>query len=346
MKQHRDTAQVLRALELNIQAQISWLKECQILSPGNNADGAITRYPDQGAVTPYFANFAALAMLEEPACYPLAERYLDWYLRHIEGNGTILDYQYDRQLNAKTSGPDSEDAYAGTYLWLVARYLEKTGRTRWATKNLQGLKRIAGSIIRLMDRDGLTFALASYKVKYLMDNCEVYRGLADFAQLLDRLGDKEAGNYKTCAKTVAAGIENSLWNPRGHYYYPSKTGRLKAGVNLKIFYPDAACQPFPALYGLIEPKSERAASLYRLFNDNHSDWITIKPPDYPWSILGYYACLHGDYRRAYGKLRFVRDEYIGAGSGNWFCAEAAYFVLTCARLLEKRNEWALMRNLN
>ncbi len=323
-------------------AQVSWLKSCQVLSPGNSADGAITRYPDQGWVTPYFSNFAALALLEAPACHLPVERYLNWYLRHIEENGTILDYHYDEQLHAETSRPDSEDAYAGTYLMLAARYLEKTGQTRWAVENLPGLKKVARSITRLIDRDGLTFALTGYKVKYLMDNCEVYRGLADFAQLLEHLGDNEAGYFKNSAKTVAGGIERSLWNSRGRYYHPSKTSWLKPRVKLKRFYPDAACQPFPVLYGLIEPDSKRAAHLYQAFNDNHPDWGIIKPPDYPWMILGYYACLHGDYRRAYEKLRFARNEYIGAGSGNWFCAETAFFVLTCAKLLEKKGEWASM----
>jgi hypothetical protein len=65
----------------------------------------------------------------------------------------------------------------------------------------------------LMDWDGLTYALASHKVKYLMDNCEAYRGLEDFGKLLDSLGSGEAPHYRARAKSIAAGIERMLWNP-------------------------------------------------------------------------------------------------------------------------------------
>jgi len=330
---------VIEALRANMAAQVNWLAGCQITSPGSGADGAIKRYPDQGWVTPYFSNFAALAMLAVPSHHPQVERYLDWYLRNLEPNGVILDYHYDEKLNARTAKPDSEDAYAGALLSLAAAYHERAGQSRWAGKNLLGLKKVARSIIKLMDRDGLTFALAGYRVKYLMDNCEAYRGLADFAALLDYLGDDDAPYFKARADAMAAGIERALWNPRLSLYHPSKTGWFRAGLNLKKFYPDAACQVFPALYGLIEPGSARGARLYKLFNDHQPDWVRVQPPHYPWMILGYCACLQGDYRRAYEKLRHVREAYIDTGSGNWFCAEAAFFVLTCAKLIEKREEW-------
>ncbi|BAF60210.1 hypothetical protein PTH_2029 [Pelotomaculum thermopropionicum SI] len=339
MEYPSNAPQILYALKANMAAQIRWLKSCQILCPGNGADGAITRYPDQGWVTPYFSNFAALALLEEPSCLPLAERYLDWYLRNIEKNGTILDYHYGQNLSPKTARPDSEDAYAGTFLSLAAAYHKKSAQTGWAEKNISGLKKVARSVVNLMDRDGLTFALAGYRVKYLMDNCEAYRGLADFAELLESLGDEEAAYFKARAKAIAGGVERVLWNRRGGYYHPSKYGWSRAAVDMRKFYPDAACQVFPALYGLIEPGSERGMQLYKKFNEYQPDWIAIKPPDYPWVILGYCACLHGDYSQAYEKIRMVRETYIDTGSGNWFCAEAAFFVLTCARLIQNSEHW-------
>lgn len=334
-----NAAELINALKSNMAAQIYWLKSCQILSPGKPADGAVTRYPDQGWVTPYFSNFAATAMLEEPSCYPSVERYLNWYLRNLEKNGTILDYHYDENFNAKTAVPDSEDAYAGTLLSLACAYHKKTGHTFWLGENLQNLKKVAQVIINLMDRDGLTFAAAGYRVKYLMDNCETYRGLADFAGLLDDMGDPEAPYYKDKAQAIARGIEKVLLNRCSGYYHPSKTGWIKPGINLKKFYPDAACQTFPVLYGLIEAGSDRGARLYNVFNEHQGNWVTIEPPDYPWMLLGLYACIHGDYTRAYEKIRLAREFYIDTGSGNWFCAESAFFVLTCARLILDRDKW-------
>ena len=190
-----NTSALIYALKSNMAAQIYWLKSCRIISPGSPADGAITRYPDQGWISPYFSNFAAMALLEDPSCHLSVERYLDWYLRNLEENGTMLDYHYDGNLNSKTAAPDSEDSYAGTLLSLAFHYHQKTGRTNWIRENLAGLKKVARVIINLMDRDGLTYALSGYRVKYLMDNCETYRGLADFAGLLDDIGDPEAPYY-------------------------------------------------------------------------------------------------------------------------------------------------------
>ncbi len=334
-----NAAEVVHALQGNLAAQIQWLKGCQILNYGSSADGAITRYPHQGWVTPYFSNFAAMAMLEEPAAYPLVRRYLNWYMRNLENNGTILDYHYDQKDQPGTTRPDSEDAYAGTFLSLTALYHQRSGHTGWIRENLSGLKKIAQSIINLMDRDGLTYALAGHRVKYLMDNCEAYRGLEDFSRLLEGLGDGEAPYYRARAKSISAGIERMLWNPRIQLYHASKTGWFRPGVNIRKFYPDATCQIFPVLCGLHKPESERGLRLYKIFNEHHPDWVKISPPDYPWMILGYYACLHGYYRAAYEKIRYVREAYIDSQSSNWFCAEAAFFVLTCSCLLKRRNLW-------
>jgi len=330
---------IIAALQANLDYQIDWLLKCQILLPGHRADGAIKKHPDQGWIIPYFSNFAAMAMLEEPSAYQPVRQYLDWYLRNLEADGTILDYHYDENLNRRTRTPDSEDAYAGTYLTLVTLYQKKTGDTRWVKNNLSGLKKTARAVINLMDRDGLTFARSGHKVKYLMDNCEACRGLLDFAGLLQVLDDGDAPYFNDGAQKIAVGIERILWNPLGRYYHPAKNGWFKAGVNLSKFYPDASCQVFPVLHGLIKPESGKGIRLYHIFNYNHPGWVCFQPPHYPWTVLGYCAGLYGDYRRAYEKVRLARENYIDPGSGNWFCAEAAFFVLTCAVLIDRRKRW-------
>jgi hypothetical protein len=106
---YNNASDIIQAIKNNMAFQISWLKSCQILSPGSSADGAICRYPDQGWVMPYFANSAAMALLEDVNARPLVERYLNWYLSNLEDNGTIKDYHYDEDLSAKKATPDSED---------------------------------------------------------------------------------------------------------------------------------------------------------------------------------------------------------------------------------------------
>jgi len=329
-------------LEEEATRQISWLKSCQILCPGSTADGAIKRYPNQGWVTPYFANFAAAAILQDPPSRPLVRRYLDWYIHHLEPDGTIHDYHYGSNDSnqgenpAKKALPDSEDAYAGTFLSLVLLYCQKSGDYNWAVGNLPALFKVSQVITNLLDGDGLTFALAKYRVKYLMDNCEAWRGLVDFSKLLSTLGDHRAARYRQLAGALAAGVEKNLWNARKLCYHPAKTGVFRLPVNLKKFYPDAVGQLYPALYGLIEPGSPRGSSLYKLFNKYQPGWIKILPPDYPWVLLAYCSYLHGDEKSALEKLLFVQKSYIDPHSGCWYCGEAAFFVLTAARLLKEK----------
>jgi len=315
--------------------QLAWLKGCQILDPGGEADGAIKIYPGRGAVNPYFANFGALALLEDPAGAPLVRRYLDWYLRHLEANGIIRDYHYGPGVRA--SRPDSEDAYAGTFLHLAARYHQVCPEDDWPHKNLPALKRVAGVVTRLMDADGLTFALAGCRTRYLMDNCECYRGLADFAALVP---SAEAPYWRRRAEMIRAGVEKVFWKPRLGSYAPARGLLPGCGASLRRFYPDAAAQAFPSLYGLISPYSPRAFRLYRDFNRHHPGWIQIRPPEFPWVILAYRAAREGHLETARARLLFVRDAYIDPGAGSWFCAEAAFFILTCSLLL-RREEFGL-----
>ncbi|MCR4419436.1 MAG: hypothetical protein QHH27_03065 [Clostridia bacterium] len=329
--------EVLDRLRERMAAQLSWLKSCQIVRPGTDADGAIALRPGSGRVNPYFANFAALALLEDPLGFPAVERYLEWYRRHLREDGTIPDYHYQPDRPPRPSAPDSEDAYAGTYLSLVARFRRRTGRTTWVSAHLPALKQVARAIVRLMDRDGLTFARADHRVKYLMDNCEAYRGLEDFAQALDLLGDGEAAYFRLWAQEIACGVEKSLWDRRRGCYRPAKAAWFARRANLRRFYPDAACQLFPALYGLIPADSRRAARLYARFNRYHPGWVGLKPPNHPWVLLAYCACLHGDYGRALEKLNRAWEAYVVPRAERWYCAEAAFFVLAAACLLRAQD---------
>lgn len=317
--------------------QLEWLKNCQVNGADSRARGVICLDPGKSRAVPYFSNFAALALLEDPAAYPLVERYLDWYLINLEENGTVLDYYFDEDLSFRKTRPDSEDAYAATFLSLVSRYHEKTGRTSWVAGNLKKLKKVARVITRLQCRDGLTFARADHRVKYLMDNCEAWRGLVDFAGLLERLGDPEMIFFRTKARKIADGIEKELWNPRRLSYRPRKRYFLKPRANWRVFYPDAACQIFPVLNGLIRPESARGVHLYARLNACHPDWVRRRPPDYPWMLLGYCACLYGDFARARAQVRSAWEAYILPRSEFWYCLEAAFMVMICALLTREKS---------
>jgi hypothetical protein len=84
---------------------------------------------------------------------------------------------------------DSDDSYAATFLSLASRYVTISGNNSWLQANLQKLKDISYSnLARSMKPSGLTTVFQhsqnTTNASYLMDNCEGYRGLRDFAQLL------------------------------------------------------------------------------------------------------------------------------------------------------------------
>jgi hypothetical protein len=176
-------------------------------------------------VVPYFANFAALAMVEgyeythRVEDLECAARWLAFYARkqHPEA-GHIADY-------GGTSGPkksfqvgetiDSVDSYSSTLLDLAKRYHEVVSQAELTPEQHQKLNSIlpqdtlekaaelAFSAIKASATDaysGLTIArpevvlqesgltIPSYDMQYLMDNVEVYSGLCNGAAFFRRVG--------------------------------------------------------------------------------------------------------------------------------------------------------------
>jgi len=116
------------------------------------------------------------------------ERYPDWYLAHLNSNGTIHDFHIINDLLVSTGKADSTDSYAATYLSLVNGLLKSGGDPAWIKANMQKLKRVEGAILAVTDSDGLTWAKPYYPYKLLMDNCKVYRGWRDWSEALAYIG--------------------------------------------------------------------------------------------------------------------------------------------------------------
>jgi len=144
-------------------------------------------YPWGKKIVPYFAHLS-LQGLARWGLYPAEiRRYLEWYLAHLEDpdvyglRGTVYDYEVRGEEEVPLHQYDSSDAYAPTFLSLVKLYVQVFGDGGWAKGIGEGLEMVAGAILGTLQKDGLTWARPDWKVKYLMDNCEVFRGLKDLA---------------------------------------------------------------------------------------------------------------------------------------------------------------------
>jgi len=298
----------------------------EVLREAQRPSGAIAVEPGSSRIVPYFANIAAIALVEE---HPEdVKRCLEWYLGHLNRPdrwglmGTVYDYRVTWEGRERpTLTYDSADSYAATFLTLLRAYVEETGDTGFVLDNLGDVKLIGSVIPALQDSDGLVWTTAARREKYLMDNCENYRGMMDYAAVLDVVGHRtEAAEVAAAAESIRAGIEDRLWNEeRGSYdwaIYALRVGsltltELSRPSDWGRWYPDTTAQIFPVLSGLIDPGSARAVALYEKLNEKHPGWVTqAKTDPHPWSVLGYTAALMGDEIRAEEFTRATAAAYM------------------------------------
>ena len=300
--------------------EAAWLASLQ----ADNGALLMTSGPNgQFTMNPYFADFAALALLgagEE--YYENVRRYMDWHFAHLNTaetdyngvDGTIYDYTItlsdgkvvSEKININADGKksyDSTDSYAATFLCVVAKYYEKTGDLAYLQANSQDLQRLLNPIRQTMDK-GLTFAKPDYRIKYLMDNCEVYEGLVAAEKLYTALWlPTLCAEVADLKDQIFNAIETYMWQEAEGYY------EVALGVNNDSayaftwtnFYPCATAQIFPIFCGLLDPADDRAVYLYNKFNEyfstgeRKSTWEEMSIPDtFYWGALAYTAALMGD----------------------------------------------------
>ena len=258
-------------------------------------------------VNPYFADFAALALLDKGEEYAdIVKGYMDWHFAHLNTaeedfnglDGTIYDYKVTMKngeiVEEKISTPenadsyDTTDSYAATFLTVVYKYYCKTGDAEYLLNNFQDLIRIA-NVMLLTEQNGLTYAKPNHRVKYLMDNCEVYEGAVAASKIFEAIRQETeiglvsyfAEEYENLALEVRENINSKLWNFVGGYYLPGITAYVKIPTKIfswNTYYPQATCQLFPIICGVIEPDTQRAKNLYEKFCDTYH-WEAFEYPD-------------------------------------------------------------------
>ncbi|MBE3577237.1 MAG: hypothetical protein IMX00_06055 [Limnochordales bacterium] len=300
-------------------------------------------FPTGKRVVPYFANFATYGLLLSPTdgekYGPAVRRHLEWYLSKLERpdrfgvRGTVYDYElsWTGKLESKEDY-DSSDSYGATFFSALYRYYKATGDRAFVVSHRAELEEIAGAVLATQEPDGLTWAKVNYKMKYLMDNAEVYRGLLDLAALYrEAIGDIErAVHYENEAARIRDAIEKKMWKG-DHYTLALDAAGRALPFNGKKWYPDATSQLFPIWLGVIDPSGEKASRIYQRFCADQPGWVELEKDDpFPWAQVGYTAALVGDYQRADAYVRAVRRRYVEAGwrAWPWHPAEASFYVLT------------------
>lgn len=317
-----------------IKNESDWLTTLQL----DNGAVGMTNDTWQRTINPYFAEITMLALLDSGKTYANnVKKYMDWHFDHLNTaktdyngvDGTIYDYEIvttgggttnviSEEVKYNDKGKpqyDSTDSYAALFLSVLWRYYEETGDAAYIKANYSDINRIVNALFATMD-NGLTWAKPDYRVKYFMDNAEVYEGLVDAAKLYEKVlvpafssGSSEKAGATAKLKQITEGrdlvyatIEKVFWNEKDGYYYSSCTGKSSvASFNWNTFYADATCQAFAITTGLLDPNSARAQRIWKNFNSRYAgqgkqhNWPGFDIPDsFYWSVLAYSGSLVGD----------------------------------------------------
>ena len=332
----------------------AWIASTQL------SNGALAMTPmnyGKVQVNPYFADFAALSLLNQPALYgDVVKKYMDWHFSHLNTaaedpsglDGTIFDYTYTvkngvvtlEEWTTPTPTYDSTDSYAATFLMVVEKYARQTGDTAYVLSHAQDIHRVLNSLFATMD-NGLTYGQPTSKVKMLMDNCEVYAGLqaavALYRDVLIPAGESTVmqGDFlQQSVDELVVAMEKDLWI--GKYYAPAiyLDGSLYQPFSWARYYPSAVAQLFPIFHGVLDPTSSRAQQLYATFCDYY-DWEHHNHPDhYVWSSNAYTAAVMGDYDRVYTFLSTYNDMVSSSRGYPLYNADAAWACMTAYRMTQ------------
>src|SRR5208337_248294 len=80
-------------------------------------------------VSPYFSNLAAYGLMRayevtnNPVYLTAAQQWTEWYIMHLNANGTIYNYTGTPGNWISTNSYDSTDAYASTFLEVAQKVL-------------------------------------------------------------------------------------------------------------------------------------------------------------------------------------------------------------------------------
>jgi len=323
----------------NITATANWTTSGASSLP----DGAILYTSTE--IVPYYSNLAALGLTKTPAHYSQVKAWMEWYINHLNNPDkwglycTVYDYNVSGTTETPTNDADSTDSYAATFVSLAWAY--------WQTRNADAqayirtlrdqLDCIGRVMVQTQQRNGLTWAKPDYQIQYLMDNCEVYKGLSDLAKLFQYAFNDSSGAayYNSYAANALSGIQTVLWDC-AHNDYFAYAGAPTS--NWKTWYPDSTAQLFPVLSGVLAPSSSRAKQLYNRFNSKWPNWTSLKFPDsFPWALVSDAAALMSDSTRVNNYIISIQNKYVNKNfPWPWYCAESGWFIRVNKYMLGKK----------
>jgi len=317
-------------------AQIQMVREqADYILSSQTGTGAIKLAPDSRDIIPYFSNIAAVGLIRayrltgDPAYLQAARMWLDWYSarqnREIDRygiKGTIYNFKIlDDGSEVPTYDYDSSDAYAATYLWALYEYFLASNDLSYLMQRKENMDLAVNAILSTMDRDSLTYARPDLRTKYLMDNCEVYRGLYSAGRMLSALGDDSGVELVEKAEAVRRSILSTFLRRRGYFAWAQS-----ATVNLSNFYPDLMANFWPVIMEVVDGNSSVAQKLFEILK-SYNYWDLSVSKSSAAMSSAYFSYLVG--RSNVTQLLLTRAAALyPRNEWPWHVAEAAWTILS------------------
>lgn len=290
-------------------------------------------------INPYYSNLTAIGLTHDPGSYGAVQNWMKWYIGHLNVNdtwglsGTTYDYSYNNGAETSLVNADSTDSYAATFLSLALAYYNTgdPGAQAYVRSIGPQLDMIGGVLAKTQQSDGLTWAKPDYQIKYLMDNCEVYRGLRDVAQLFHiAFNDSaKAQSYNAMADASLQGLMGMYLGNGSWAVYKDGVGSLFA-PHLGTWYPDATAQMFPVMQGVIPGTDAKAVQTYNNFKAMWPAWDTLSfssQDAFPWVMIAGAAAVSGDSAGAQTYIKTIESKYVNNGfPWPWYNQEAGWFI--------------------
>lgn len=247
---------------------LTLVRECQLpdgafaqVKPGDRSHAPVW-------IAPYFANYAALALLagsthmKSPDDLNRVVRWLEWCAKNQHSDGYWNDFEGTVASYKSNAKVDAWDSSAALFL-LVAGRCHRAGYPITPAIIAAAQKAFA-CIERVTDTDGLTWAKPDYTIKFLMDNVEVRAGLREASEFFAEKGLlAEAKKAGAQADRIALKLPD-FWRPADQRFafalHPN--GAFESGLDKP--YPHGLAQLFGIAF--ITPKLTAWESLSRAFS--------------------------------------------------------------------------------
>mgnify|MGYP000853090762 CR=1 FL=1 len=303
-------------------------------------DGYLSMTPFNTKINPYFNNIALWGIVDNPAYSPTVKKWILWYVKHLNKpdrfgvTGSIYDYQVKSSSEIVSAQDyDSSDSYGATFLSLVKRYYQTSQDKIFLLELEPELNLVVQAIYSTLDpKDGLTYAKINYRIKYLMDNLEVFAGLKDWAYLLENVYNQpdKAEKISVDAELIYRSLQG-MWLGKCFAFAKDETGKLFP-TNTGKFYPDMTAQLMAIAFNLTS--KEQAELIWSDFNNRFPKWTRLGHPDsFPWSLMVYAGAKVGDWEKVLAYLNSIEFTY---GSMDypwpWHSSEAGWYLLTLKML--------------